>query len=796
MKKVLFYASVFALAMTSCSENELDYQSQKLDSRGINFSAVVEQGAPATRGEFTYDDATNLYHYFWYAEQDRIDIYSDNVKKGFSVPTEITTWDAANAAAYKATKSESNGQFTATEDANILNFRDDKETKFMAVYPAELPTTNAANVFTVKVGGIDLTAQSQDNLTGAGVDKMIPMYSYSTAKKSNSYDAVGEKVQLSFNRLTSAVVFSTNAYDEDFGPLQKVTLASKGTTKENGGIVDKSQLNYGTNASIKITIPTTDTETVKAEFTNDAASAANELVLSLTSSENWSDDARAYMAIAPINRKAFKDANEKERMLVAYEFKNINLVDTMDTNANWPAIEGNFVNAKPLDISKYPYLVLKGATLGEYTLIVNKGTLAQVFNEDKTEVVWAAGNVDVTAFTKVKIYPSLAEADLKLMPANFENLTEVILYGQTSIPEGLFKNYGKLEKVQLDATTTIGKDAFNAAYAAGSGDNTISAKAVTAIDATAFDGTVLNNVLMPSYLYKEDAKDDLLVAANLVNLDMSAVKVMGNVFPEAGFTLINYDALKTVKVGNDLQLGSSSFQGCDILETISGGSVVLRGSSVFEDCPKLANVCNPDDFVADATKSGRFYVKTNESNGNIPASSFKNCKELKYVYDAGLVNSYLQPVTVGSSAFEGCAKLINIPLKKATTIGAKAFMGCEELLCKDDYTVEGITKKVLWVVAEDIKTEAFSGCKKLVYVYFQNAKTVEDKILYGTTALREVKFDKAFTSGTVKASNDTFGTATNIILYVAADQVGVDGKKLSIKDGVANNSITFASIEQ
>lgn len=135
-------------------------------------------------------------------------------------------------------------------------------------------------------------------------------------------------------------------------------------------------------------------------------------------------------------------------------------------------------------------------------------------------------------------------------------------------------------------------------------------------------------------------------------------------------------------------------------------------------------------------------------------------------------------------------------MKKATTIGAKAFMGCEELVCIDDYTVEGITKKVLWVVAEDIKTEAFSGCKKLVYVYFQNAKTVEDKILYGTTALREVKFDKAFTSGTVKASNDTFGAATNIILYVAADQVGVDGKKLSIKDGVANNSITFASIEQ
>ena len=33
MKKVLFYASVFALAMTSCSENELDYQSQKLDSK-------------------------------------------------------------------------------------------------------------------------------------------------------------------------------------------------------------------------------------------------------------------------------------------------------------------------------------------------------------------------------------------------------------------------------------------------------------------------------------------------------------------------------------------------------------------------------------------------------------------------------------------------------------------------------------------------------------------------------------------------------------------------------------------
>ena len=32
----------------------------------------------------------------------------------------------------------------------------------MAVYPAGLPTTNATNVFTVTVGGIDLAAQTQD----------------------------------------------------------------------------------------------------------------------------------------------------------------------------------------------------------------------------------------------------------------------------------------------------------------------------------------------------------------------------------------------------------------------------------------------------------------------------------------------------------------------------------------------------------------------------------------------------------------------------------------------------------
>ncbi|GEM_PF-2090130 len=803
MKKVLFYASIFTLAITSCSENEFDSQQQKLGSKGINFNAVVEQGTPTTRGEFTYDDATNLYPHFWYAEQDRISIFSNNILKGYPSSTPFIAWDATAGADYKASKSESNGQFTAISDGDILNFADDKETKFLAVYPLGFTATNTGNVFTF-TGLPELATQEQKNLTGAGVDVMIPMYSYSTAKKENSYDAVGEKVQLKFKRMTSAVVLSTKAYDEDFGPLQKIKLSAKGANSTifpdySGVSISGSQLNFGTDAEIEITVPATDDDGVEAKFTAGASGAATDLELTLTSTENWSDDARAYIAIAPIKRKAFKDASVKERMLIYYEFQNINLVDTMDTQNDWPATVGNFVNAKSLDISKYPYLVVGPDGGTSRTLILNKGTLAQVFNSAQTDVIWDSETdqeVPVASFTKAKIHPNLTEDDLKLLSSKFKNLTEVILYGQTSIPEGLFNGYGKLEKVQLDAATTIGKDAFKGAYAAGTGENTISAQAVTSIDATAFDNTVLNNVILPSYLFKEDAKDDLLVAANLVKLDMSAVKVMGNVFPEAGFTLINYDVLKTVTVGDELQLGSSSFQGCDVLETINGGSVVLRGSSVFEDCPSLANVCNPDDFETDPTKSGRFYVMTNENQGNIPAGSFKNCAELKYVYHAGLENSLLQPVTVGSSAFEGCVNLTNIPLKKATTIGAKAFKGCVELECLDDYTVEGITKKVLWVVAEDIKTEAFSGCAKLAYVYFQHAKTIEDLILFGTTSLKEVKFDNAFTSGTVKAGDNTFGTASNIILYVSAAQEGVDGKNLSIKDGVDNNSITFSSIEQ
>jgi hypothetical protein len=115
MKKILMYAAALALA-TSCT-NELENLSiQEQGSRGLTFKAEIEEAG--SRAELVKDEATGVWNMFWYAEDDKMDIFGKDIALN---GTTINDWDYEDVLTYKASRTLGEGYFVST-DAKTYEF--------------------------------------------------------------------------------------------------------------------------------------------------------------------------------------------------------------------------------------------------------------------------------------------------------------------------------------------------------------------------------------------------------------------------------------------------------------------------------------------------------------------------------------------------------------------------------------------------------------------------------------------------------------------------------------------------
>lgn len=762
MKKILFCAGLLALA-ASCAENELDSISgQNGASRGISFEGTLVE-TPSTRGDLAYDEVSGLHNFFWYAEKDQISIWSTNTTaNGSNVGNNTTVWEPANSAKYKATQSKAKGVFTAINDDNILNFQWDAEAKdwtdpaneqyksqFIATYPSIVKLAADKTDGKFEFSGLpELADQTQTTLDGKDVTEKIMMISITKAVKENSYDAVGEKIDLSFNRPFTAVVFRTKGIDKEcaaiFGKLKSIQLDAKGYDKDGNGTVDAgdiagSYLDYGTDAHYlydsknpeKSKLVKADGDDI-ADMSTDVTGAAQSITLSLGggSGLDFMDGNLAYMAINKINRKVFVDAKVKETMAMKFSFEKIDLPKTIETDVNWPSTMNNkFIGGEgmTLDINSFPYLVTNQTN--DRTLIVNTGTFSQIFNAVGDKVKWNDGaeqEYALTEFTKIISKVELTTEELAKLKG-FTSVKSIQLAENTTIPAETFENLTALVEINLPKVTTVAKGAFDAA-------------------------TNLTTVIMPSYKFADETiNPEILKKASLVTLDMSGVDQMSAAFPAKGLSLSGYDKLETITVKDGLLVGASSFNGCAELTDVKG-TITFRedGAAAFKGCVKLAEI--------------------NVTNTDIPADAFSGCVVLEKVLKDG---KQVLPTSVGTQAFMGCVVMKELNLSLATAIGEQAFKGCAALYGVQD-PAEG-NKKIMYVGATTIPTGAFEDCKALEYVHFMEATSFADDILKGCTggsALKEIKFKKAFTlDSSVSYTAATFGNNTGVVkLFINPNQ--------------------------
>lgn len=758
MKKILFCAGLLALA-ASCAENELDSISgQNGATRGISFEGTLVE-APTTRGDLVYDDVSGVHSFFWYAEKDQISIWSTNTTAtGSNIGNNTAAWVKANSAKYKATQSKAKGVFTAVDDNNILDFQwglgttggekdwtnpDNEQFKsqFLATYPSTVKLEADKNDGKFEFSTLPaLTAQEQNTLDGQDVTSKIMMISLTKAVKENSYDAVGEKIDLNFNRPFTAVVFRTKGIDKEyaeiFGKLTSIELAAKGYDKNENGTVEQgdiagSYLDYGSAHYLYDSNKPEESKLVKddgsdiTDMNADVSNAAQKITLTLGSGSGleFMDGNLAYMAINKIDRKAFRDAKVKETIAMKFSFEHIDLPKTVETDSNWPTMNNMFIGGTPttLDINSFSYLVTNQS--GKRTLIVNKGTFSQIFTADGSKVKWNDGadqEYPLTDFTNIISKVELTTEELAKLKG-FTGVKSIKLAENTTIPAKTFDGLTALTSINLPKVTTVEKGAF------------VSAK--------------LESVIMPAYKFADDGiNPEILNKATLVTLDMSAVDKMGAVFPGKGLNLSGYENLEKVTVKDGLLVGASSFSGCVKLKEINGAITFSESTGAFKGCVELPEI--------------------NITNTVIPADAFSGCTKLENVLNNG---KQVLPTSVGNQAFMDCVALEEMNLSLATKIGEQSFKGCTALYGVTDAAESN--KKIMYVGATTIPFEAFDGCTALEYVHFMEATSFAEDILKNCT-LKEVKFKKAFTlDSSVTYTATTFGKNTGAVkLFINPEQ--------------------------
>ena len=809
MKKILFCAGVLALA-ASCTE---DFDTASLQQTQQESGIVFTTGddAVTTRGE--YLDENGVYYPFWTAEKDYISVFSFRTGTDIDADGELdkfnNSWGTAaglNATevTYKATKSERFASFTGVQPNNVLDFTadatEDSPAKFIAFYPQLTSGVSNYTYAPNAADGVDEevtitlpkieTTQTQENTTGQNIYSKIAKYAVANAwPKSYNVAAVGENISLNFTRLTPAVVYQTkglDAYAEDFGNLMTVKLESDGILNNQGkpNATNKSTLTQD-GLNVVLTLEGAENGAITSQEyeitgTNSASDKAITLTLgSIGTGLEWSDAARAYMAITNVERVNAQNQAYTEQMSVTYTFANIAIKETVNTSASWVAPD--FYEYKALDVNAYPYLVFNNTkdysgtrVASEYTVLLNSGKLSQIYDKNGAVKLLDGTTVAAANIKKVIAKPALTADDFEAL-GKLENVEQLILEAQTSVPANAFEGLTKIEKLEMPKVTTIDEDFLGE-------DGSLGALKYLNLASYKFDGnggtaTVAAAVNQALFANK----------TNMDYVDMTALEDMTPIFgyPEAQLSFMNCTALDSVKV-NNLKLRSNSFSGCTSLQKVNGSVDVSEGYAAFQGCnngstlDNVTDVLNLNDATYKANKA-KYFTTITLTSSVIAEDAFNGCT---YLSEIKMGNAQVAPTSIGKRAFQNVKALQYMDLSKAATIESEAFNGAK------NYVGTNKTNDIITSIVPVIRSSAFANTG-IAKIEFTEATRFENNFLAGSENVVHLKFMKPFAvSGTTALSANIFGPndPSQITLFYAEGQQGLSGRTLTLRWTVGETS--------
>lgn len=784
MKKFLYLAAATAV-LASCS-NELDVMENNVAKveKGIVFSLDDQ----STRGQYNYIAGQGA-GADWYAELDRVNIYALNVTKGYPVSTPVLT-DFSSCAVYKATQSGAAPVFTAVNDANILLWDDTKEAdkkEFFAVYPttataAYTPAAGGAPAyFTVATPVATTTQKIKSPSVGAFDYKLMADYTF-VENPEKSYDGVGQTAKLQFISPLSCIRTSlkdANKYTQStlgglmpsvFGKLKGIKVATsnaKWVSNSTPAPVE-SNISYAT-ADFKYVDNTNAVDAWSVVNTTVAATSAT-LTWDAANAEEISDADNFYIHLLPVKRvdlpRASTTDTKTEKITVTYQFEHIDIDFESDEARDW---QSNKMYKYEKSITEKPYLVTKGDNAAApRTLIVNKGKLKKVLNNDGTKVLWndefsIDGEVDIDKIERIIVASGVDPFEENDWTAlnKFSAATEVTI--ENSTPELVnVQGLTALETLTANKVKTVGTNAFSSTQ----GNNI---KHLSLSDVTTYNSRVefskINYLDLNSYTFAEDKVAPLFFNdAEKTELQVAHLEALESMRPTFGYertiTFNGYTALEIMCLNprKAVALPASCFNGTTSLD-------ILSGIVEIKDAPNAFTGSNVSAVEVASTI--------------IPNAAFQNAKT-RSIIDHN-TNKQIEPTKIGSQAFAGNTAIVNMYLDKVQSLGASAFDGATNFVGTDN---EANHNNVVILNVTSVPNFAFKNTAvKRVQL---NAATSVGSYAFEHSALKQIMFRTKVTS--INATAFASVATGNVDLFVTGDQDDADGLSFL---GLTWKSITF-----
>lgn len=892
MKKLFALVSMAALIASCTNDDFLDagqQDNQKVDlSNGIVFGIADDA---TTRGCFEEGQAG--FGTFWNAEMDRIAVAFLNTSKGKGVSSvnaglwcgvtdateggtsvsgkELGGSSSPSLAIYKTTKSGTKGLITSVNDDNLLNFSADKKQKasFRVFRPAYTVTngaetttqrsaefsTDANGVGTMNVELGDFTTQVQPTAEKVNFANFFMVAN--PINEIHSADlAVGESLELGFERPLSLLAIKTVGYDKDvYGKLKSVKVAKTNATQNLSS----------SNATVDVA------KKVDGEWKITEGTASNEVTLKLADATptglDWSDDCYAYIQVLPV---------DKGEYTVTLTFdKGVVVMKKAGTN---PWVANNFHKISVELNSQDVYLTSSNE------LIINKGDLLK----DEANFTYGGTSVTVNTITDIVANKALSSADLAILKKQYTGVTSLTLKGTEDLGANLTNIasatvQGALTSLTLtEATTAPAIDGSVLSALA-----TLSCPKATSVPADAYNGnTVLSNVNLPlvetigenafkgatqiqKISCEAPAANQLTIGTTTTDASTSVVTKSSALKSIQASAFAGLTGLTTIDIPSQVEIGNRAFgatplntvtelllpqydyslpanmlntmvllygtalQTVDLsaVSTIDGSSIVFSQSSLttvtlkegveitgpaFKGCTALATVTNLDKaaaigesaFQSTALASAKINAET------IGKNAFKGCTSLTTLTLGAKVK------TIGEGAFSGATNLASLANNASvTTIGKEAFKDCQiitfdfptattigEGAFEDMTTLAGAVYSNVTTVAKNV----FKGVNQIGLFRFNKATTIEEGALANIKANAQVTFNSVLTSIDAKAFTTTAAgggdgsTAEKAItgtvainLTLNAEQTGVTGNEWAFQGADEKYyKLTFTGITQ
>ena len=383
--------------------------------------------------------------------------------------------------------------------------------------------------------------------------------------------------------------------------------------------------------------------------------------------------------------------------------------------------------------------------------------LTSVSNADAVRSIGSKAFFNVTGITSAEI-------------VGFANVTDI---GREAFHGTGFFNTAtdivvKIGKVlYYDNGATLSPDATIVAIAPGAFKDTQNTiidlsgfTSLTTIGADAFNGNVkIQTVILPDSLERIEAR--AFKESSVTSVDFSRCTKLEYIAPEAFAnciqlaTLIFNDFADGIKKDtNTLKIQEKAFSGCTALVNVTlPKNLSELGSSVFESCANLVSVTFITNEQLNEKVEGSADLKYETDNlvKIIGDNAFMDCKKLTTVTLPYIITS------IGKAAFKNCVELTAFTTMEGAkdtrlaSIGSEAFFGCVKLMNVDNKTTEKVN---------NVGKSAFENCVALVNIDLSSLGIFSDSVFKNAINLESVKMPLSISVG--KSAFENCGKLVNV----------------------------------